>query len=200
MPSIAPWESFQRTLPNAPGVDVTQIRGNIPDAEKQVNANVLAYFATGSGRSPFPPFGTEIGGKLKIVELNVWDDKESASGSAESEVVLEIEVTRSMCNVYGTMHGGCAAYMLDPATVASTVLLGLAKGFDGTGVSQSMNIHWHHPAPLGSTLIITTRSVFVDGRARLARCEMRDKSTRKLIVSGSHAYLNAGRATANSKL
>ncbi|KAJ7893725.1 hypothetical protein B0H14DRAFT_3854497 [Mycena olivaceomarginata] len=81
------------------------------------------------------------------------------------------------------------------ATVASAVLLGLPKGFDGTGVSQNMNVHWHHPALLGSTLTITTRSVFVDGKARLARCEIRDKITGKLIVSGSHAFLNAGLAT-----
>ncbi|KAJ6509105.1 hypothetical protein DFH09DRAFT_274911 [Mycena vulgaris] len=163
-----PWEAFQRSLPKAPHIDATQIRGNIPDAEKQVNANVLAYFTTGSGVSPIP-FASEIGGRLKIVELNVWDGK---TGGAEGEVVLEIQVTESMCNVYGTMHGGCAAYILDPATVAATVLLGLAKGFDGTGVSQSMNVYWHHPAPLGATLTITTRSVFADGRARLSRCEV----------------------------
>ncbi|KAJ7086253.1 HotDog domain-containing protein [Mycena epipterygia] len=187
-----PWESFQRSLPKAPHADVKQIRGNISDAEKQVNANVLAYFTTGSGLSPASPFCSDIGGRLRIVELNVWDNE--ATGTAESQVVLEIEVTESMSNVYGTMHGGCAAYMLDPATVAATVLLGLAKGFDGTGVSQAMNVHWHHPAPLGATLTITTRSVFADGRARLAGCEMRDKGSGRLIVSGTHAFLNEGRA------
>ncbi|KAJ7749940.1 hypothetical protein B0H16DRAFT_863291 [Mycena metata] len=189
----APWETFQRSLPQASNVDVRQIRGNISDAEKQINANVLAYFTTGSGVSPFPPFGSEIAGRLRIVELNVWDN--ASTGSAESEVVLEIEVTESMCNVYGTMHGGCAAFILDPCTVSATVLLGLAKAFDGTGVSQSMNVYWHHAALLGSTLTVTTRSVFTDGRARVARCEIREKLTGSLIVSGTHSFLNAGRAT-----
>ncbi|KAJ7501720.1 HotDog domain-containing protein [Mycena galericulata] len=189
----APWESFQRSLPKAKNVDAKKIRGNISDDEKQVNANVLAYFNTGSGVSRNTPFSSEIGVRLKILELKLWENK--SNGADESEVVLEIEVTENMCNVYGTMHGGCAAYILDSTTVASTVLLGLSKGFDGTGVSQSMNIHWHHPAPLGSTILITTRSVFVDGRARLARCEMRNKASGQLFVSGLHAYLNAGRAT-----
>ncbi|KAJ7500016.1 hypothetical protein FB451DRAFT_1430764 [Mycena latifolia] len=125
----------------------------------------------------------------------------------------EIEVTGSMCNVYGVMHGGCVATVLDSqavwmqpvTTVAMVVLLGLAKGFDGTGVSQAMNVHWHHAAPLqlinalphcsGATLISTTRSVFADGRARLAGCEMRDKARGKLVVSDSHAFFDAGRAT-----
>ncbi|KAJ6570567.1 HotDog domain-containing protein [Mycena vulgaris] len=193
-----PWEAFMRSLPKASQFDAKQIRGNIPDAEKQVNVNVLAYFTTGSKAGIVKshisdPFASEIGRRLKIVELNVWDDK--TTGGAQGELVLEIEVTESMCNVYGTMHGGCAAFILDPSTVAVMVLLGLAKGFDGTGVSQSMNIHWHHPAPVGTTLVVTTRSVFADGRARLARCEMRDKASGKLIVSGSQAYLNAGEAT-----
>ncbi|KAJ7892523.1 hypothetical protein B0H14DRAFT_983777 [Mycena olivaceomarginata] len=183
------WESFQHSLPAAPGVDAKQIRGNIPDKEKQVNANVLAYFTTGSGVSPFPPFSSEIGGRLKIVSSMCG--RMSAQGAQRGRQSWRLRYG----NVYGTMHGGCAAYMLDPATVASVILLGRAKGFDGTGVSQNMNVHWHHPASLGATLTITTRSVFADGRARLARCEMRDKSTGKLIVSGSHAFLNAGRAT-----
>ncbi|KAJ6479440.1 HotDog domain-containing protein [Mycena vitilis] len=182
------WQAFQRSLPNAPNVDVTQIKGNVSDEEKQINANVFYYFGTGSGVSAFPPFAQEIAGRLRIVEVNVWD--------GECEMVYEIEVTESMCNVYGTMHGGCATFMLDPCTVAAMVCLGRAKGFDGTGVSQSLNVHWHHPAPLGSTIVITARSVFADGRARLARCEMRDKGTGKLIISGTHSFLNAGRATA----
>ncbi|KAJ7652556.1 hypothetical protein B0H17DRAFT_1101483 [Mycena rosella] len=105
-----------------------------------------------------------------------------------------------MCNVYGTMHGECAAYMLDPAKVAPAILLGLAKGFDGTGVSQSMNVHWHHPAPLcvfslplyvpqGATVSIITRCIFADGRARLSCWEIG-----KLIVSSTHMFLNAGHA------
>ncbi|KAF7360039.1 4HBT domain-containing protein [Mycena venus] len=191
----ASWQSWQRSLPDAPDVDVKQIRGNISDAEKQLNANVFHYFCTGSGITKFPAYGSEISRRLKIVELNVWDHP--TTQTAEGEMVFEIEITQSMCNVYGTMHGGCAAFLLDPTTVASVVLVGRAKGFDGTGVSTSMNVHWHHPAPLGITLRITTRSVFVDGRARLARCEMRDKSNGKLIVSGTHATLNAGMATAS---
>ncbi|KAJ7935929.1 HotDog domain-containing protein [Mycena leptocephala] len=142
--------------------------------------------------SAFLPYNSEIGRRLKLVELNVWDNASTAT--AEGEVVFEFEVTRDMCNLYGLLHGGCAAFILEPSTVSATVLLGRAKGFDGTGLSQSVNIHWHSPAPLGSIVTVTTRSVFVDARARLARCEMRHKGTGELIVSGTHAFLHAGKA------
>ncbi|KAJ7614324.1 HotDog domain-containing protein [Roridomyces roridus] len=192
MTMTAPWDAFFRSLPPAPHIDAKKIRGNVSDEAKQLSANTFAYFTTGSGLSTNVPFASEIGGRLRVVEANVRHD--DRTGDAEAEIIVEIEVTESMCNVYGTMHGGCAAFMLDPSTVSSAILLGLVKGFDGSGVSQNMNVHWHHPAPLGTTLVITARSVFADGRARLSRCEMRDKSSGKLVVSGTHTFLNAGRA------
>ena len=39
--------AFFKSLPPAPGVDPSLIRGNINAAEKQLNANVLAYFGGG---------------------------------------------------------------------------------------------------------------------------------------------------------
>ncbi|KAJ7864024.1 HotDog domain-containing protein [Mycena leptocephala] len=180
------WDRLHRSIPNAPHVDVQEIRGNVSDADKQIVANVLTYICTGSGIARISsPFANAISRRLKIVGLNLCGD--------ESEVILEIKVTESMCNVYGTMHGGCAAFLLYSPTLAVMVLLGRAKGFDGSGVSQSMNVYWHHPAPLGTTLTVIARSVFVDGRARLARCEIREKGTGKLVVSGTHAFFNAGR-------
>ncbi|KAE9402015.1 hypothetical protein BT96DRAFT_817106, partial [Gymnopus androsaceus JB14] len=50
-----------------------------------------------------------------------------------------------MCNVYGTLHGGCAAYIIDLCSSTSIVCYGLYTGTDGTGVSSSMNIQWHRP-------------------------------------------------------
>jgi hypothetical protein len=79
----------------------------------------------------FPPFCSEIAGHLKIVELNIWDNR--ATNSAEAEAVIKIEITQGggrssiastlilqfllsltdMCNVYGTMHGECAVFLFD---------------------------------------------------------------------------------------
>ncbi|KAJ7098510.1 hypothetical protein B0H15DRAFT_771944 [Mycena belliarum] len=165
------WEAFVRALPAAPGINAQKIRGNISDTDKQLSANIFTYFTTGSDRFLAPaPFAREIGRRLRIVELNVRENE--PTGTAESELVAEIEVAEDMSNVYGTMHGACAVCLLDPTTVGAMVLLGLVKGFDGTGVSQVMNIHWHHPARLGCTLVITTRSVFYDGRVKMSRCEV----------------------------
>ena len=71
-----------------------------------------------------------------------------------------------MCNVFGTLHGACAAYIIDPyvfysskvffevrvdrcrCSVSALITLGRTIGVDGTGVSQSMNLIWHRSIPL----------------------------------------------------
>jgi hypothetical protein len=125
----AAWENVQRSLPKAPNVDVTQIRGNISDAEKQIGANFLVYGTTGSGVL-FPPFANEVGGRLQIVELNVWHNV--STGSSESEVVLEIQVTKSedypVLNWSFAKHGGfivqvCPTYTAQCTAAARPSLL-----------------------------------------------------------------------------
>jgi hypothetical protein len=91
------WDSLQRSVAKAANVDIKQIRGNISDAEKQINANLFVYFYTGSGMSAFLPYNSEIGRRLKLVELNVWDNASTAT--AEGEVVFEFEVTRGESKV-----------------------------------------------------------------------------------------------------
>ncbi|KAJ7186889.1 HotDog domain-containing protein [Mycena filopes] len=184
--------ALRRSLPRAPHNDAVQITGNVSDAVKQLTADALAYFTTGSGIARVKePFGGAVGNRLRIISLNVLDD----GGKAAGEAVYEIEVTPDMCNVFGTLHGACATFILDTCTMGPVFLLSTVNGVESAGsVSQNMNIHWHHPAPFGTTLLITTRSVFTDGRTRLARCEMRDKATGNLVVSGTHAFLDAASA------
>ncbi|KAJ7190194.1 hypothetical protein GGX14DRAFT_483687 [Mycena pura] len=193
--ATAAMDAFHRSLPDAPFHDFKQIQGNLPAEEKRLNANILGFFLTGRGgpSKVTEPFGFAIGEKLKIVEMNVWE--RAGGGDVDSQLVVEVEITADMCNVFGAMNGACYAYLLDSLTISSMVMLGRIKGFDGTGLSQSMNIYWHHAALLGETIRVTTRSVFAGNRERLASCEIREKASGRLVSTGTHSFLHAGRAT-----
>jgi hypothetical protein len=66
--------------------DISEIKGNIPDSEKQVGVNgFISVMALG------PIFLSEIGGHIRIVEMNVWNA--DAATSARAEIVFEIHVT-----------------------------------------------------------------------------------------------------------
>ncbi|CAK5274755.1 unnamed protein product [Mycena citricolor] len=185
---------FYDSIPDAPGVDVAQIRGNAPASAKRVNANLLAYFTSGSGPGSKidAPFAKAVGGQLRLAQVDVFRDVFEDGENVRCRVVVEVEVSENMCNLYGTMHGGCAAYVVDNVTLSATIGLGLSQDFDGTGVSQSMNIRWFAPAHLGSAIQITAEAVYADKRLRLAQAEIRKKKTGQLLVSGDHALLNAG--------
>ena len=74
----------------------------------------------------------------------------------------------------GTLHGACAAYIVDQyvlysiyelfffrspyacsCSVSSLVLLGASLGIDGGGVSQSMNLIWHNSIKMQVQRIFT---------------------------------------------
>jgi len=93
-------------LPQAAAVDVSQIKGNVTDEQKQLAGNLFSYFVSTREKS----YGADIGQRLKIVEMNIWGKGEAAYG----ETIFEIDIQKDMCNVFGTLHGACAAYMVDP--------------------------------------------------------------------------------------
>lgn len=180
--------SFFHSLPAAADVDVSQIKGNVSDEEKRLGANIFAYFVNAREES----YGAEVGQRLRLVEMNIWG-KDARGAAAQGQTVFEIDVEAGecqsvsavalmssadgqhadMCNVYGTLHGACAAYIVDPCSVSSLVVLGAAIGADGTGISQSLNLIWHQPAKMGAKLRVLSHSVYIHGRIRTARCEVR---------------------------
>lgn len=103
-----------------------EISGNATDEEKQLGVNVFSHFVGTDDSS----YGAAIGQRLKVVEMNVWQRHES---SVHGHTVFETEVSRGedshnvfsipcvcslytadMCNVLGTLHGACAALIIDP--------------------------------------------------------------------------------------
>ncbi|KAJ3755383.1 hypothetical protein EV360DRAFT_85961 [Lentinula raphanica] len=184
---------------------MAHIQGNLPMAMKEENERFFRHFVG----TPSTSYGADVGKQIKLTGANVslpvdLDGKTeaeiaAAKKGAEIETVCEIEITKEMCNIYGTLHGGCAAYIVDLVSRCSStavVCYGLYTGTDGTGVSSSMNLHWHRPITAGKKLKITSNTVFSDGLIRNARSELRDLQTNKLYVSAVHSTLAGGSRTA----
>jgi len=178
------------------------MKGNLPMALKFENERFFRHFVG----TPQTSFGAEIGKRIRIVQADVFlpeiglegkteEESENVRRGAESQTMCEIEVTRDMCNVFGTLHGGCAAFLIDLCSSTSIVCYGLYTGTDGTGVSSSMNIQWHRPIIVGKTLKIVSKTVFVEGLIRSARSEIRDLHTNLLYVSAIHSTIAAGSRT-----
>ncbi|KXN81848.1 hypothetical protein AN958_03617 [Leucoagaricus sp. SymC.cos] len=179
--------------------DGKQIRGNSSEKLKALAHTIFFHFIDAKGKS----FGADVGRRLKFTEINISGFEDSAlsgdsglglgkkrqSGNKVSvETVFEMMVDRDMCNVHGTLHGGCAAYLVDPCSSAPLVVLGLLLELDGTGVSQSMNLIWHRPVHTGAKITIKSTSMYITGKVRTARCEI--WTGNKLCVSAIHSTIN----------
>ncbi|KAK7453557.1 hypothetical protein VKT23_001442 [Stygiomarasmius scandens] len=175
------------------------VQGNISAEQKKLCERLLAYFVGTSETS----YGADIGEGLKLSRIDVYphpqatdyrnqDQTSTESLDLEARTVCEITVTKKMCNVHGTLHGGCAMYLMDPCSVSALVALGVVAGTDGSGVSQSMFTQWHRPATEGAQLNIISTTVASNGYIRSSRCEIRDRNTNVLYVSCVHSIVNVG--------
>ncbi|KAI0306872.1 HotDog domain-containing protein [Multifurca ochricompacta] len=128
-------------------------------------------------------FGASIGKRIVITEASIVPKAEEAS-KTEARVVCELIVREDMLNPGGSLHGGCAAFLVD---ICSTLVL-LASG-RSPGVSASMDVVYHAPAAPGAKLRIVNTAMAVGARIMSARTEIWDDTTKRLCVTGIHVKM-----------
>eukprot|EP00931_Biecheleriopsis_adriatica_P064281 TRINITY_DN39087_c0_g1_i1.p1 TRINITY_DN39087_c0_g1~~TRINITY_DN39087_c0_g1_i1.p1 ORF type:complete len:181 (-),score=37.09 TRINITY_DN39087_c0_g1_i1:165-683(-) len=138
--------------------------GYIARAANQGKESLLGPFQSTGDR-----FDSVLRGCMECVSVN------------EGEVICKISVEPSIQNAYGTMHGGCAATVVD---VLGTMAL-LSKDPKRPGVSVEMSQSFLAPAK-GGDVVTATGTVCKYGRS-LGFTEVRiTDSSGKLLVSGKH--------------
>ncbi|KAE9401943.1 hypothetical protein BT96DRAFT_573579 [Gymnopus androsaceus JB14] len=165
------------SLPNQG--DISSIAGNAPDYVKQLNYNTYHSYGVGGEDC----FGYKVGKEVEFVDVSI-DRKLERQGRLEATTTAEVTVNRYMLNGAGMLHGGCLAYLIDNTPL---VVLGLVQNVNGVGVTQALNVLFHSPAPLGTSLRIVSTSVSLGGRVMTSRCEILDNKTGRAIAS---AFLN----------
>ncbi|KAJ7503851.1 HotDog domain-containing protein [Mycena galericulata] len=210
--------------PTAAALAARAIAGSAPAHIKQLACNT--FFAYGVGADP-TAFGYAVGRAVRWVEIDVVEDglgeygdaggeceeggregngrertgrgKGKGKGKArmEARTVAEVVVTKEMLNGAGMLHGGCVTYLIDNCASTPLVVLGLAQGTNGVGVTQGMNVLFHAPAAVGAHLRIASTSISMGGRVMTARCEISDKSSGRVVAS---AFLNKMQPQPQAKL
>ncbi|KAF9471091.1 hypothetical protein BDN70DRAFT_888462 [Pholiota conissans] len=152
--------------------------GNAADYVKKLNYNTLMFYGVGDEDS----FGFQVGKSIRFTDVSFQRDLER-QGRLQATTTAELQVTKHMLNGAGMLHGGCVAYLIDNCCSTPLVVLGLIKSINGVGVTQSMNILFHAPAPLGTCLQIISTSITLGGRVMTSRCEILDKNSGRMIAS-----------------
>lgn len=101
--------------------------------------------------------------------------------AAPRSIRLQMPVLEHHLNVYGTLHGGMSATLIDIG--GSAAICQVLQGSQ-SGVSTDMNVSMHSAAKLGETLEISSFCERVGRYLAFTRTEIRVKD--RLIASGSH--------------
>lgn len=164
--------------------EAAKIPGNAPVEAKQLAANWLQLFLSPNhGR---PGFADAIGRRINLTEISINPNPNEPERRV-CRVVAEIIVETDMVNGMGTLHGACAAYLIDDCSALPIAAYSLVTGGSGSsGVSQALNIVYHSPAFLGDKLRVVSTSLAVGSRVMSACCEIWDDSRHRLVASGTH--------------
>ncbi|KAL4807072.1 HotDog domain-containing protein [Aspergillus unguis] len=97
---------------------------------------------------------------------------DSASLTPQPTMSFTMTIARRHCNLFGNLHGGCAATLFD--ALSSMILLPLSKPgvFQMGGVSRHLDVTYLRPVPAGSTVKLKTTVVSMGKRLALLRCEI----------------------------
>merc|ERR1711992_466872 len=98
-----------------------------------------------------------------------YDDGNGGDGiNEEARLVLSFAVTKELCNVFDTLHGGAQATAVDIFTSAVLRL----KQPNTSSVTSDLHISCISSAPLGSTVICVCKILKAGSGLQFASCEM----------------------------
>ncbi|OXV11699.1 hypothetical protein Egran_00543 [Elaphomyces granulatus] len=121
---------------------------------------------------------------------------ESATEGPPARVTYRFTVTPDMTNRLGTLHGGCAATLID--TLSTCILEGVSKPgiFSLGGVTRNLKLTYLRPVPLSSEARLICEVVHVGRRLALLKAEIRKVDNGDLCVVGEHEKANTDPQTA----
>merc|ERR1719273_2691417 len=122
--------------------------------------------------SEFGSFGYSLR-KLNFVEGNI------------GRCITSMKIEQEHTNIFGTMHGGCTATIIDDASTLALVD-DSEESLKHLGVSVKINVDYIKPAKLGTEIIVDARLKKRGRTLAFLDVEIRDKNSNAIIATGSH--------------
>ncbi|PVF95906.1 Thioesterase/thiol ester dehydrase-isomerase [Serendipita vermifera] len=105
---------------------------------------------------------------------------------ASGTLVVELTIEEDMCNGYRSLHGGCAAFLVDKYDSVSSVML---SAFSSHHVSLNLNVDYHAPIPVGSVVEIVASTKAIGKRVMFTKCEIYHKGKNVPLITGTHTKM-----------
>ncbi|KAI0352970.1 hypothetical protein OH77DRAFT_648686 [Trametes cingulata] len=143
-------------------------------------------------------FARSTGSSLVLKDVSVF--KREKDGKLHARVTYETVVHEEMLNIGGSMHGGCAVYMIDICSSMALAVLGMVTEKPWNFVSQALNTTFHAPVPLGAKIQIVNTTVSFGSRTVSAITEIWDVTNKRLCVTGVHNKMKPSEPKEKAKL
>ncbi|KAL9617095.1 MAG: hypothetical protein Q9160_008085 [Pyrenula sp. 1 TL-2023] len=76
----------------------------------------------------------------------------AVEGTQKAQAIFELDVTKSLCNKAGNLHGGAACTLLDILTSMPLNIIATPGHLDAGNVSRTITMSYLRPVPAGTTV------------------------------------------------
>ncbi|KAK6055117.1 hypothetical protein COOONC_07377 [Cooperia oncophora] len=101
---------------------------------------------------------------------------------SEGRVKVEFEVTPTMTNPWGGLHGGCTATLVDVVTTAACLVTPRGK----PGVSVDLHVTYLAAAREGDSLIVDAEVIKAGKTLAFTRADLILKDKNQIVATGLH--------------
>ena len=124
---------------------------------------------------------TQITRKIIIIESK---NNENKRGLEENGIRCDLYVHESLCNRFGTLHGGCIATIVDVLTTCA-LLVDDENSEKGGGVTTDLHVSCVKSAQMHSTVTVEAISKRLGKTMGFSQCELRDENG-AVVAYGTH--------------
>ncbi|OJJ46747.1 hypothetical protein ASPZODRAFT_2014601 [Penicilliopsis zonata CBS 506.65] len=98
---------------------------------------------------------------------------ESGRQADPARAIYRLTITPELCNLHETLHGGCAATLVDVLSTTLVLALSSPGHFQRGGVTRNLRLTYLRPVARGMRVRLVTEAVHLGRRLVLLRSEIR---------------------------
>ncbi|XP_065305669.1 acyl-coenzyme A thioesterase 13-like [Dermacentor albipictus] len=120
----------------------------------------------------------------------ITEKVEIVAATQKGVAQFELLLRKEHCDLHGTLHNGTTIALVDLYTWATACTL-----YDEGTPFMSLNIkaRFLAPAMLGNIIVMNSRVTQPGGRIAFAEMNILDKTTKRILIQGTHTFLNLSR-------
>jgi len=130
-----------------------------------------------------PSYNSYLLEHIKFEKVQMDSEKSPSGTASEFTAIFSFPVLSKYANLYGTLHGGVIASLVD---VISTIPIAIVDKTHRGGVSSDLQVSYVNAARIGETVLIEASCTKAGKSLAFSHTRLRERESGRLVATASH--------------